>query len=69
MTTFSTMCAYLYDPLSADKYVCSSLPLSMQDGWTPLMAASFNGHLDVVQTLTKEAHADIHAEDKVRTCM
>ena len=36
----------------------------MQDEWTPLMTASFDGHVDVVRVLI-EAHADIHSQDKV----
>jgi len=35
-----------------------SLSLSIQDGWTPLMAASFCRHADVVRVLL-EAHADV----------
>ena len=38
--------------------------LSVQNGWTPLMIASSNGHVDVVRVLI-EAHADIHSQDKV----
>ena len=41
-----------------------SLSLSIQDGWTPLMTASFSGHVDVVRVLI-EAHADIHSQNKV----
>ena len=40
------------------------LSLFVQNGWTPLMIASFNGHVDVVRILI-EAHADIHKQDKV----
>ena len=32
---------------------------SLQDEWTPLMAASINGHVDVVRVLIR-AHADIN---------
>ena len=41
-----------------------SLSLSIQDGRTPLMDASFYGHVDVVRVLI-EAHADVHSQDKV----
>lgn len=38
--------------------------LYVQDGWTPLMAASSSGHVDVVSALI-EAHADVHTQDNV----
>ena len=41
-----------------------SLSLSIQDGRTPLMEASFSGHVAVVRVLI-EAHADVHSQDKV----
>ena len=41
-----------------------SLSLSIQDGMTPLMTASFHGRVAVVRVLI-EAHADIHSQDKV----
>ena len=44
--------------------ISRSLSLSMQDRWTPLMAASFFGHVDVVCVLI-EAHADVHSQNKV----
>jgi len=37
---------------------------TVQNGPTPLMIASSNGHVDVVRALI-EAHADIHSQDKV----
>ena len=36
----------------------------LQDGWTPLMTASFEGHTDVVQTLI-EAKAQINTQAEV----
>ena len=36
----------------------------VQDGWTPLMAASFEGHADIVQTLI-EAKAQINTQEEV----
>ena len=36
----------------------------LQDGWSPLYAASCNGHLDVVKTLL-EAGANINQVNKV----
>ena len=36
----------------------------IQDGWTPLMAASFSGHVDVVLVLI-EANADVNQQSKV----
>ena len=41
-----------------------SLSLSMQDGMTPLMAASFMGHVDVVHVLI-EANEHINQKAKV----
>ena len=41
-----------------------SLSLSIQDERTPLMTASFNGHVDVVRVLI-EAQADVHSQDEV----
>ena len=41
-----------------------SLSLSIQDGMTPLMTASFNGHVDVVRVLI-EAHTGIDQRMKV----
>ena len=40
--------------------------LFTQIGWTPLMAASFYGHGDVVKMLI-ETKADIDTQDAVRT--
>ena len=37
----------------------------MQDGWTPLIMASFNGHADVVHVLVR-ANADVNLRTKVR---
>ena len=41
-----------------------SMSLSIQDGLTPLIIASFFGHVDVVRVLI-EAHADVHLQDEV----
>ena len=38
---------------------------SMQRGWTPLMIASFNGHVDIVRTLIK---ADIQVNTQEEVC-
>ena len=35
-----------------------------QNGWTPLMAASFKGHADIVQTLI-EAKAQVDTQKEV----
>ena len=35
-----------------------------QDGWAPLITASFEGHVDIVRMLI-EAKAQINAQDKV----
>ena len=35
-----------------------------QNGWTPLMTASFNGRADIVQTLI-EAKAQVDTQDMV----
>ena len=37
----------------------------MQDGWTPLYAAAFDGHVDAIIALLDHG-ADISATDKVR---
>lgn len=37
----------------------------MQDGWTPLIMASFSGHIDVVHVLVR-ANADANCRTKVR---
>lgn len=42
--------------------------LSIQDGRTPLMVASYNGHVDVVHILI-EAHTNIELQDKVSTSL
>ena len=41
-----------------------SLSLSIQGGHTPLMAASFMGHVDVVCVLI-EANIDVNQQNKV----
>ena len=41
-----------------------SLSLSIQNGWTPLITASYSGHVEVVCLLI-DAHADIHTQNKV----
>ena len=41
------------------------LPLSCtQNGWTPLMRASFDGHVDIVRILI-EAKAQINIQEEV----
>ena len=37
----------------------------LQDGWSPLYAASYNGHLDIVKTLI-EAGANVNQATKVQ---
>ena len=39
--------------------------LHVQDKWTPLMIASLNGHVDVVNVLLQHG-ASVHLQDKVR---
>ena len=41
-----------------------SMSCIIQDGVTPLMEASFNGHADIVQTLI-EARAQVNTQDEV----
>ena len=41
-----------------------SLSMSIQNGITPLMAASGKDNVDMVHALI-EAHADVHSQDKV----
>ena len=48
-------------------YAVCLLLLFVQDKNTPLMAASFEGHVDVVRSLI-EAQVDIHSQDQV-LCM
>ena len=45
-----------------------SLSLSIQNGRTPLIVASFHGRVDVVRVLI-EARADINKRQKVIHCM
>ncbi len=40
----------------------------MQDGWTPLHAASLNGHRETVEVLVDHS-ADVNAREKVYNCM
>ena len=44
--------------MNDDRY---TLSLTIQDGWTPLMAASFNGHVDVVHELIE---TDVHVNQQ-----
>ena len=53
----SSMCLY-------DFTILLQAGWTPQDGWTPLMAASSEGHTDVVQTLI-EAKAQINTRKKV----
>ena len=46
-------------------YVHCGIVCLVQDGGTPLMAASFEGHADIAQTLI-EAEAQINAQDEVK---
>ena len=43
------------------------MTIVLQYGWSPLNAASFSGHLDVVKTLL-EAGANINQANNVGTC-
>ena len=45
-------------------YIFGLLICFIQEGWTSLMSAAFNGHVDVVRVLMG-AGVDIHAQDKV----
>ena len=36
----------------------------IQDGWTPLMTASFEGHVDIVRLLL-EANTQVHTREEV----
>ena len=40
----------------------------IQGGWTPLMAASFHGHVDIVKTLIN-AKAQINKQRQVYICV
>ena len=39
--------------------------IDLQDGWTPLMLASFNGHYETVKILTEHG-ADVNAANESR---
>ena len=41
-----------------------SMSCIIQNGWTPLMTASLNGHADIVQTLI-EAKAQVNTQEEV----
>ena len=43
---------------------CISIILYTQDGWTPLMTASYEGHVDIVRILI-EAKAQINMQEEV----
>lgn len=58
--SFVPLLTLLTPYISGDEYTF----LSLQDGDTPLMIASFNGHVDVVHVLI-EACADVHSRKKV----
>ena len=50
---------------ATNELVCNGYVLYIiQNGWTPLMVASFNGHADIVQTLI-EAKAQVDTQEKV----
>ena len=59
---------------SSTTQVCNSSTLTsmafvLQDGWSPLHTASFNGRLDIVKTLI-EAGANVNQANKVHsTCI
>ena len=45
-------------------FVYNNVSPFKQNGWTPLMRASFGGHADIVQTLI-EAKAQINTQEEV----
>ena len=47
-------------------FVYNNVSPFKQNGWTPLMRASFGGHADIVQTLI-EAKAQINTQEEVYT--
>ena len=56
---------YMQRPHSSTRFIVC---VYYQIGQTPLIAASKDGHLEVVKYL-KEAGADINAKDKVSMCV
>ena len=55
----------VYITIIKETNVVIYLPLSCtQNGWTPLMTASFNGHVDIVRILI-EAKAQINIQKEV----
>ena len=53
-------------PLHLQLSFLLQLTFALQDGRSPLHAASFKGHLDVVKTLI-EAEANVNSDTKVGT--
>ena len=47
--------------LMYDRHYCM---YNLQDGWTPLMTASFEGHVEIVRILI-EAKAHINSQNEV----
>ena len=64
MTCVSTIEHHIYDWRYIGLHVHFSLSCPLQNGVTPVMTASFNGHVNVVRALI-EAHADINQKMKV----
>ena len=60
MSASLRMYVLIFKLIQSDDIVCL-----VQDGGTPLMAASFEGHADIAQTLI-EAEAQINAQDEVK---
>ena len=59
MSASLRMYVLIFKSIQSDGIVCL-----VQDGGTPLMAASFEGHADIAQTLI-EAEAQINKQDEV----
>ena len=57
---------YVYDGTTCDElsYTLVIITIVLQDGWSPLMIASQNGHYDIVLTLIG-AGAEVNYTDKV----
>ena len=56
---------YKQYPCKINIMICMTVQLYLQEGYTCLMAACNNGHLDVVEFLLSLPQVDVNARDEV----